>query len=113
MNKLSKFTSKIYGALLIIGGIIGYIKAGSKPSLITGVISGILIYIACKLGKRKPKDGYLYIAALSLSLATFFAIRYASNLKFMPSGLMLIVSAITLSIVSVSFLSHAVRKKKK
>ena len=33
----------IYGVLLLIGGIIGYITARSKPSLISGVVSGLLL----------------------------------------------------------------------
>ncbi|VDM79512.1 unnamed protein product [Strongylus vulgaris] len=32
-----------YAALLIIGGIIGYVKAGSTPSLISGAGCGVLV----------------------------------------------------------------------
>lgn len=35
-----------YGILSIVGGIIGYKQAGSKISLISGAISGLLLIIA-------------------------------------------------------------------
>ena len=39
----------IFGALTIIGGIIGYVKAGSLPSIIAGAITGVLLLIAASL----------------------------------------------------------------
>lgn len=36
----------VYGMLVIIGGIIGYIKVGSKIFLIFGSISGLLLIIS-------------------------------------------------------------------
>ena len=35
----------VFGALTIIGGIIGYVKAGSLPSIIAGSIAGILLLL--------------------------------------------------------------------
>jgi uncharacterized membrane protein (UPF0136 family) len=34
-----------YGILSICGGIIGYVQAQSKPSLISGTISGLLLIL--------------------------------------------------------------------
>ena len=36
----------IFGALTIIGGVIGYLKAGSLPSIIAGAITGVLLLVA-------------------------------------------------------------------
>lgn len=35
-----------YGVLALVGGILGYIKAKSKPSLIFGGISGIILILS-------------------------------------------------------------------
>ncbi|OGI19504.1 MAG: hypothetical protein A3B68_04250 [Candidatus Melainabacteria bacterium RIFCSPHIGHO2_02_FULL_34_12] len=103
MTQISKITSYIYGFLLIFGGIMGYVKAHSKMSLITGLVSGILIFLACNLGAKKPKEGYLSIAAISLVLSLFFLMRYSSTHTFMPSGLMLILSTTTFVVVGLSW----------
>ena len=36
----------IFGALTILGGVIGYVKAGSVPSIIAGAITGVLLLVA-------------------------------------------------------------------
>ncbi len=33
----------VYAALVLAGGMIGYAKAGSKPSLISGLVFGLLL----------------------------------------------------------------------
>lgn len=104
MDKLVITTSTIYGILLIVGGIIGFLKANSMRSLITGIISALLIFIACKFGNSNPKAGYLYIAAISILLAMFFLIKFSTKHLFMPSGLMLILSTITFVVAARSYL---------
>ena len=49
MLELTKNYYFIFGALTILGGVIGFVKAGSKASLIAGGISGLLILIAAWL----------------------------------------------------------------
>lgn len=95
MDKLSKVTSTIYSAFLILGGIMGYVKAQSKMSLLTGLVSGLIVLLALKVSEKNPKAGYLFIASISLVIAIFFSLRFAASHAFMPSGLMLILSTIT------------------
>jgi uncharacterized membrane protein (UPF0136 family) len=86
----------IYGILTIVGGVIGYLKAGSMMSLYSGVISGILILVsAFALLKGKPM-GFYGLVGLSGILTVFFGIRFFKAFVFMPAGLMLILSLITL-----------------
>lgn len=103
MDKLSYLTSLVYALVVIIGGIIGYLKAQSKMSLLTGIISGICIFLACKVGKNNPKNAYLFICAICFMLASVFIIRFAATHAFMPSGLMLILSTLVFVIVARGF----------
>ena len=39
----------VFGLLTIVGGVIGYVKAGSTASIIAGSISGLLLLVAAFL----------------------------------------------------------------
>ncbi len=86
----------IYAALLVAGGWIGFIKAKSRPSLIAGHISGVIILIAIALifSEKGVKAGCILATLTALGLSIFFGKRFAKSRKFMPGGLMASVSAI-------------------
>ena len=89
----------IYGLFSIFGGITGYRKAGSKVSLISGVISGVLLLVgAFLLGDANPVGG-LIAFIVSLVLVIVFAIRLAKTRKFMPAGLMVILGVINVALL--------------
>lgn len=84
----------IYGVLMILGGIFGFVKAGSKASLIMGIISGILIFAGVALLEPAYATGRAVIAFTSFVLSGVFAIRLLKTRKFMPAGMLLILSLI-------------------
>ena len=110
MNKLSNMTSTVYAALLICGGIMGFVKAHSAISLLTGIASGILIFILLKQSEKKAKTAYDLITAFSLALGLFFGYRFAMHNVFIPSGLMLMLSAINFTVVGFSGFKHNKQK---
>ncbi len=83
-----------FSALLIVGGVVGFLKARSKASLIASVGSAIPLALAAA--------GILpfWVVPLVLgSLMVIFAKRLATTRKFMPSGMLLIVTVLTAGIV--------------
>ena len=82
----------IYGVLLILGGAMGFIKARSVPSLVAGVVCGV---IALLLGLRYPWH-YAPIAALILALVLIFLMgrRYLNTRKAMPALLIVVLSVL-------------------
>ena len=83
----------IYIVLLLGGGLMGFLKAGSKISLITSAAFALPL-VLCALGIITP----IYIAEILIGLlAVVFGVRFAKGKKFMPSGMMLVLSAITLA----------------
>ncbi|WCJ60510.1 TMEM14 family protein [Fontisphaera persica] len=88
---MTKIVLWVYVVLLVVGGLIGYLKAGSTMSLVTSTIFAIPLAL-CALGVLPPWVGRLLTAVL----AGFFVFRVIKTGKFMPAGMMAIVSAIVL-----------------
>jgi uncharacterized membrane protein (UPF0136 family) len=91
----------IYAALLAVGGLIGFLKAGSRPSLIAGVGSGIVAIGALLLTFQSPVAGLVLGLVLALGLIFMFAKRYRKSGKFMPSGLLLVTSVVMVLVLYV------------
>lgn len=89
----------VYGILLLIGGAIGYLKAGSLVSLAMG--SGFaLVTIASAIAMRiNHKLGHISALILSGILTLFFAFRFVKTENFMPSGLMAALSLIVVAVL--------------
>ena len=77
-----------YGILVIVGGIIGYVQAQSKASLISGIISGLLLVTAGVMQLQGQGLGLILAIVVTIALIIVFAIRLAKTRKFMPAGLM-------------------------
>lgn len=110
MDQTSMLISNIYATLLVVGGIYGFVTVQSLTSLIVGTLSGIIIFLATKIGEKKPKQGYLFIAAVSLVLALFFSLKLAANPSLIPNGLMLVLSTTTFVIVGLNYLKKRGKK---
>ena len=87
----------IYVTLLLAGGLVGLIKAGSKVSLVTSALFAALLAL-CATGIIHP----FWIADILVGvLAVVFVIRYLKTSKFMPSGLILLLSVVVLAVLLV------------
>lgn len=81
----------IYIVLLVIGGLIGFLKAKSKMSLITSVAFGAVLAF-CALDKLDMKVAWGVLGFLAL----FFVMKFMKGKKFMPSGMMSLLTIVTL-----------------
>jgi uncharacterized membrane protein (UPF0136 family) len=82
----------VYALLVTIGGIIGYVKAKSNQSLISGLGSGAALAIAWYVSIQNPMLGLALAALIALALLVVFALRFRSTSKFMPAGLLALLS---------------------
>ena len=94
----------VFGALTIIGGIIGYVKAGSVPSIIAGAIAGLLLIIAASILPEHRAAGLATAFIVSFLLAAQFVPKLIRTGKVMPAGMMSILSVIGLVVAIVAWL---------
>jgi uncharacterized membrane protein (UPF0136 family) len=84
----------VFGLLTIVGGVMGYLKAGSTASLIAGSISGILLLVAAFLLPNSLALGLALAAVVSIALAGRFIPAFMKTGQVMPAGLMAVLSVI-------------------
>jgi len=97
---VGQVTLGIYGVLLAVGGLIGYFKAGSRPSLIAGMLSAVAAFAALGLSLGQNQLGPPLGALLSIALFVLFGYRYAIKTgKFMPSGMLAVISLVVLAVM--------------
>nr|XP_031543959.1 transmembrane protein 14C isoform X1 [Vicugna pacos] len=75
-----------YAALVASGGIIGYAKAGSVPSLAAGLFFGGLAGLGAYQLSQDPRNIWVFLAT-SGTLAGIMGMRFYHSGKFMPAGL--------------------------
>ena len=102
MNQNAQLILWIYIALLVVGGMIGFFKAKSKISLIMSLaFAAVLSLCATRVipSEYSPKleDGLMAL------LLVVFGMRLAKTKKFMPSGLMLLITVAALILRHVRF----------
>ncbi|MEY2490742.1 MAG: hypothetical protein QOC70_2684 [Verrucomicrobiota bacterium] len=94
----------IFGLLTIVGGVMGYVKAGSTASIIAGSISGILLLVAAFLLPGNLAIGLALAAVVSIALACRFVPAFMKTGHVMPAGLMSVLSVIGVIVAIVAWI---------
>jgi len=84
----------IYIVLLVAGGLVGFLKAGSKMSLIMSLAFAAGLSL-CAIGVIRPS---VLADILLLVLLIFFGLRFAKGKRFMPAGLMTLLTVVALAL---------------
>jgi uncharacterized membrane protein (UPF0136 family) len=94
----------VFGLLTIVGGVIGYVKAGSTASIIAGSISGLLLLGAAFLLSDHLALGLAVAALVSILLAGRFIPAFLKTGHVMPAGLMSVLSVIGIIVAIVAWM---------
>jgi uncharacterized membrane protein (UPF0136 family) len=103
MNNFDVKVLWIYIVLLLVGGLIGFLKAKSKVSLITSAVFAAILILTTLRNVFQP-DFALGLANITLVvLLLAFTVRLAKTKKFMPGGLILVATVAVLAVLNIKF----------
>jgi uncharacterized membrane protein (UPF0136 family) len=84
----------IYIVLLVAGGLVGYLKAKSKMSLLMSVgFAALLVLCAVRIIPDPMVADIILIVLL-----IFFGLRVVKTKKFMPMGMMTLLTVLALAL---------------
>lgn len=96
MLDLARFYFFAFGLMTIAGGVMGFVRAKSRPSLIAGSISGIALLVAGYFmgTATNARIGLILGLIVSLALAGRFVGAFLKSKKMMPAGLMALLGTV-------------------
>ena len=100
---ISNLVFWIYIILLLLGGLFGFFKGKSKISLVTSAVFAAALVLTAVPGVFQPAFALGFANAILAVLLVVFAIRLAKTKKFMPSGLMLVLTILALALRNLKF----------
>lgn len=83
-----------FGIVTVAGGVMGFLKAKSKASLIAGSISGVLLLAAGLLARQGDKKGLILGLVVAIALLGRFGVVFAKTRAMVPAGIMALLSVI-------------------
>jgi len=92
-----------YVVLLLLGGVFGFYKGKSKISLITSAVSAALLVLTVLPGVFQPAFARGLANVIMAVLLVVFAVRLGKTKKFMPGGLMLVLTILVLALRNLKF----------
>uniref|UniRef100_A0A1B6I392 Transmembrane protein 14C n=1 Tax=Homalodisca liturata TaxID=320908 RepID=A0A1B6I392_9HEMI len=88
------YLSFVYAAFVLIGGIVGYVKAGSVISLLSGAGFGLALGFGGYQASQDPENVYTLLG-VNAALAGLMSARFASSGKIMPAGIITVLRCFT------------------
>lgn len=96
----------LYGLLVLVGGVIGYVKAKSRASLVSGIGFGALLGLASSLvSSGSVRVGAGLGVVLALALLGRFLPAFMKTKKVMPAGLVVALGAVVVVLGALAFVN--------
>ena len=92
----------VYAIILYIEAAVGHRSSGNRQTLIAGIVSGTILVVGAVLVgfKLQEQIGASIGVGTTLAMLGNFGSRFTKSKKFLPAGLMLAISVVTLGILA-------------
>lgn len=101
----------LFGILTIIGGIVGYTSTGYWEPLVAGLVAGVILISGALQMQKGARSGIFTTLFVTLLLLAYAIYRMIIDGTFMPGGVMIIVSAISLLLLIALLVQPKERKR--
>ncbi len=102
MKKCTATFVLIYGILLFLGGIMGFVKAQSLFSLVFGFILGTGVILSALAMYKKKKEGTYAALTIAFAVDALFTYRMIATGKVFPAGVICLLSLAVIIALAVS-----------
>ncbi|KAF7279978.1 transmembrane protein 14C [Rhynchophorus ferrugineus] len=85
----------LYAGIVAAGGVIGYAKAGSIPSLAAGLAFGTTLAVGAYQTSQDSSNSTIQLGASSI-LAGLMGYRFYNSRKIMPAGVVALLSVLNI-----------------
>ena len=106
MLEAIRFYLFLFGVLTVAGGIMGFVKAKSRASLIAGTIAGLLLLAAGYEVGARGAVGLVLGLVVSLALAARFGATFKKTRKLMPHGLMALLGTVGVLVTALGLIGR-------
>jgi uncharacterized membrane protein (UPF0136 family) len=96
----------VFGLVTIAGGVLGFVKAKSRASLIAGSISGALLLLSGWLVSSGSRSGIVLGLVVSAALLGRFGMAFRKTKKLMPAGLISLLSIVGIALTIAALLGR-------
>jgi len=98
MNDTAKIYYIVFGVITLVGGIIGFIKAKSPPSLVAGIVCAAGFFVAAYLVHSSLTVSLIIGLLVSITLAGKFVPDFIHKKALFPGGIMALLSVASIVI---------------
>lgn len=96
----------VYAVLLSLGGLMGYLKAGSKASLLAGLLSSVFVLLALVMSTASRSLGFWVGLLVCVLMTATFSARFANRRKFFPTGVLCLLSLAMVALLFYAIITH-------
>jgi uncharacterized membrane protein (UPF0136 family) len=91
--------SFLFGVVVLIGGIVAFIRVESLVFLVSGIVIGLVYLMLARSCFRGIMTAGYVSGALTFLSAIYLAYRLIASQRFFPSGALLILSFLVLFVI--------------
>ena len=94
--RLTVLIVMVYGLFTVSGGVIGYLNAKSRASLIAGSLCGLVLLAAAYHIRQGNPAAPVVVIVVAFLLGGRFAMTWRKNRRLAPDLLMIVLSVVAL-----------------